>query len=119
MELKNPLFTNKYTTVEMTNNSHFIIKKSDNNQSESADALTPALCHLVFQDGPIKEVGVNGIMNEDLLLIVLTRLQNFQNSKFTCRENALAITKIEEAVMWLRKRTQDREARGVEGTHNV
>lgn len=122
MELKNPLFTRKYTAVDMADNNHFIISKvSDmNNQLRPTDYPLPEpLCQLSFQDGPIKEVGVNGIQNEDLLLIVLTRLQNFQNSEFACRENALAITKIEEAVMWLRKRTLDREARGVEGTHNV
>lgn len=121
MELKNPLFTRKYTAVDMADNNHFIISKiSDMNQLRPADYPLPEpLCQLSFQDGPIKEVGVNGIQNEDLLLIVLTRLQNFQNSEFACRENALAITKIEESVMWLRKRTLDREARGVEGTHNV
>jgi hypothetical protein len=35
--------------------------------------------------------------------------------KFRCRENSLAITKLEEALMWLEKRTADREARKVEG----
>lgn len=69
-----------------------------------------------FQNGPIKENGVNGIMNEDLLCIVIDRLQGFQSGEYSCRENAIAITKIEEALLWLRKRTTDRELRGVEGT---
>ena len=69
-----------------------------------------------FQNGPIKEAGVNGVMNEDLIAIVIDRMQGFQNGDFKCRENALALTKLEEALMWLRKRTQDREDRGVEGT---
>lgn len=72
-----------------------------------------------FQEGPIKEIGVNGVNNEDLILMVLTRLQAFQDSAFKCRENACAITKLEEALMWLRKRTLDREVRGVEGTSKV
>jgi len=72
-----------------------------------------------FQKGPIKEVGVNGVMNEDLIAMVIDRLQSFQESDYKCRENAVAITKLEEALMWLRKRTQDRENRGVEGTHTV
>ena len=72
-----------------------------------------------FQKGAIKEHGVNGIMNEDLIAMVIDRLQSFQESDFACRENAVAITKLEEALMWLRKRTQDREDRGVEGTHNI
>lgn len=39
--------------------------------------------------------------------------------KYACRENALALTALEEALMWLQKRTRDRLARGVEGTHAV
>ena len=58
-------------------------------------------------------------MNEDLLVMVVRRLEGFQNSEFKCRENACAITKIEEALMWLSKRTMGRENRGVEGTHEV
>jgi hypothetical protein len=72
-----------------------------------------------FQEGPIKENGVNGVANEDLLGMVLVRLEHFQNSEYKCRENACAITKIEEALMWLRKRTNSRVKRGVEGTSKV
>ena len=45
--------------------------------------------------------------------------QNANDRKFACKENAMAITKLEEALLWLDKRTQGREARKVEGTHNV
>lgn len=69
-----------------------------------------------FQNGPIKEHGVNGCHQEDLLAMVIDRLQCFQKGEYACRENAIALTKIEEALMWLRKRTQDRLDRGVEGT---
>ncbi len=72
---------------------------------------------LVFQNGPIKEVGVNGITQEVLLAIVLDRLRSFQEGDYRCRENAIALTKIEEAMMWLQSRTRARMARGVEGTH--
>jgi hypothetical protein len=70
---------------------------------------------LHFQHGPIAEHGVNGITNEALLSIVRDRLEGAQEGKFRCRENALAITAIEEASLWLAKRTLDRMARGVEG----
>lgn len=72
-----------------------------------------------FQNGPIKESGINGCHNEDLIAIVIDRLRSFQTGQFSCRENALAITKLEEALMWLNKRTADRVARGVEGTNEV
>lgn len=70
-----------------------------------------------FQNGPIKESGVNGLTHEALLAIVEDRLIGFQSGQYACRENAVALTKIQEAQMWLQKRTRDRLARGVEGTH--
>ena len=70
-----------------------------------------------FQNGPIKEAGVNGVMNEDLIAIVIDRMRGFQSGDYKCRDNAIALTKLEEALMWLRNRTNEREARGVEGTH--
>ena len=76
------------------------------------------LCgHINFQNGPVKEFGVNGCHQEDLIAIVLDRLQSFQSGDYACRENALAITKLEEAMHWLNHRTAARVARGVEGTN--
>lgn len=70
-----------------------------------------------FQKGPVKENGVNGCHQEDLIAIVIDRLRSFQAGPFSCRENALALTKLEEALHWLNARTQDRIAQGVEGTN--
>ena len=72
-----------------------------------------------FQNGPVKESGVNGCHQEDLLAIVIDRLQSFQKGDFKCRENALALTKLEEAIHWLNHRTNERVKRGVEGENVV
>jgi hypothetical protein len=56
----------------------------------------------------------DGTTNEEVLAVLIDRLQ-FLNSKFPCRENAIVITKLEESLMWLNKRTLDRLNRGVEG----
>lgn len=56
----------------------------------------------------------NGTTNEEVLTVLIDRL-NYLQSKFPCRENALAITKLEEALLWLDKRTADRKKRNVEG----
>ncbi|HNV62953.1 MAG TPA: hypothetical protein PKN54_08385 [Candidatus Cloacimonas acidaminovorans] len=56
----------------------------------------------------------DGTTNEDVLAVIIDRLK-FLQSKFPCRENDFAISKLEEALMWLEKRTNDRLARGVEG----
>lgn len=69
-----------------------------------------------FQNGPIKEAGVNGCHQEDLIAIAIDRLEHFQKGEYACRENALALTKLEEAMHWLRHRTNKRVAAGTEGT---
>lgn len=79
----------------------------------------PDPCCIAFQNGPIQETGVNGISNEALLAVVEDRLAGFQSGPYACRENAIALTKLQEAMMWLQKRTRDRMARGVEGTNKV
>ena len=56
----------------------------------------------------------DGTTNEEVLRVLIDRMQSLQ-SKFPCRENAIVITKLEESLMWLEKRTADRKARGVEG----
>lgn len=71
---------------------------------------------VVFQNGPINEVGVNGVTHEALLAIVADRLRSFQDGPFACKANACALTHIEEAMHWLQQRTLERMRRGVEGT---
>lgn len=75
------------------------------------------LATIGFQNGPIQVNGVNGISNEALLAIIEDRLAGFQAGQYACIENAVALAKVQEAMMWLQKRTRDRIARGVEGTN--
>ena len=56
----------------------------------------------------------DGTTNEELISVLIDRL-GFLQSKFPCKENACAITKLEEGLMWLNKRTADRMKRNVEG----
>lgn len=79
----------------------------------------PTVAKMQFQNGPIAEHGVNGMTNESLLAIVIDRLEGFLAGKFPSRETALAKTKLEEALMWLNKRTLDRQSRGVEGQYKA
>lgn len=72
---------------------------------------------VMFQNGPIKEAGVNGITSEVLIAICIDRLRSFQAGPFACRENAIALTHCEEGLMWLQRRTVARIKRGVEGTN--
>ena len=77
---------------------------------------------VLFQDGPIKEQGVNGAQVEDLLQAARERLQFLNeagNGKFASDYNAAAIAAIRQAEEMLLLRTQEREGRGVEGTSQV
>lgn len=65
--------------------------------------------------GPAGLVTVNdGTTNEEVLRVLIDRM-NYLQGKFPCRENAIVITKLEEALLWLNHRTAQRQARGVEG----
>lgn len=97
--------------------SHFYEVRILDENGEVDEGFDPH--ELVFQNGPIGEVGVNGITHEALLAIIADRLRSFQQGPYRCRHNALALTAIEEAQNWLNRRTRERELRGVEGTHEV
>jgi hypothetical protein len=72
-----------------------------------------------FQNGARKELNsIHGILDTDLLEIVRHRLQCFQQGEFATRENAIALTHIEEALLWMNKRVEDRIERNVLGTNN-
>ena len=73
--------------------------------------------HVLFQNGPIPQNGTNGVTQEALLAIIIDRLHCFQAGPYACRENAIALTHLEDAMHWLHHRTRARLARGVEGTH--
>lgn len=80
------------------------------------DARDESTVHMIdFQKGPVCEAGLNGVTMEALLAIVAHRLQGFQKGEMACRENALALTKIEEALHWLQTRTRRRLAAGEQG----
>jgi len=68
----------------------------------------------VAKDSPNLTTLFDGTTNEEVLRVLIDRLQ-FLQAKFSCRENVIVITKLEEMLMWLEKRTAERKARGVEG----
>ncbi len=79
-----------------------------------------------WQDGPLgrgaDRAVANGAFAETVIAAVKQRIEFYQDAsggKFKCRENAMAITKLDEALLWLNKRTQERERRQVEGTHKA
>ncbi len=88
----------------------------DNGNPLGGTVIGPGI-RIQWQNGPLgrppKEP--NGAFVEDLIEAARQRLAYYQVGKFSCRENALAITKLEEALHWLHARRMGREARGVQG----
>lgn len=69
-----------------------------------------------LQNGPVLERGINGCQVDTVIEAAKVILEGL-NKEYPCRENAEAIRKLDEALLWLMKRKLDRENRGVEG-HN-
>lgn len=78
---------------------------------------------IAWQNGPLgrgeDRKDPNGAFVETIIHAALDRLAYYQRSQFACDENARAIEHLSEALWALNSRTASREARDVEGTHEV
>lgn len=74
---------------------------------------------ILFQNGPIKEAGVNGVTHEVLLAVLIDRLEGFQSGPYACDANQKALDALRVAQESLLSRTKERLSRGVEGTHKI
>lgn len=74
-----------------------------------------------WQNGPLgrraERIAPNGAFVENVIEAAIVRIKYYQDSKFACFENEQALRHLQIAAAWLDKRTKDREARNVEGTH--
>ena len=101
----------------------YMIVKTGTVHPSADDTITvnpdDILLAIHFQEGARKDPdAIHGILDCDLLEIVRDRLKGFQSGEFATRENACALTHIEEALMWMNKRVEDRIERNVLGTYN-
>lgn len=88
-----------------------------NSETGDIEIVDDIATDINFQNGPIKEFGVNGISAEALLAIVIDRLRCFQQGPYASTDNAEALFQIEAGLAALQRRTRERIARGVEGTN--
>lgn len=78
-----------------------------------ADICTSLIC---FRYGSRNEKdSIAGVLDTDLLEIVRDRLTSFQEGTLCSKENAAALAHIEEALLWLNRRVEERASRGVLG----
>lgn len=95
--------------------------KNDENGNPAGGSVRGTGLVIDWQNGPLGRDGdrqaPNGAFVETVIAAVIQRIEYYQDFRFKCRENALAITKLEEALHWLDARTKRREASKTEGTH--
>ncbi len=58
-----------------------------------------------------------GLFTETLIQTAKQYLESVNTGPLASRETSTAITKLDEAIMWLNKRAEDRKDRGVQGTY--
>ena len=80
-------------------------------------AIGKSVGEIQFQRGPFDADGSTpGTLSNAVLAALIDHLQGFQGGPLANRETALAITKLQEALFWLRARADERAARNVLGT---
>src|SRR6185312_9226683 len=65
---------------------------------------------ILFQNGPINEVGVNGLTHEALLAILIDRMEGFQAGPYASADNQEALDAMRTAQTALQRRTLARMA---------
>lgn len=65
-----------------------------------------------------KSLRQEGVFSETLIMTVKTYLETVNKGEMATRETSMVITKLDEALMWMQKRSDDIALRGVQGTYN-
>lgn len=118
-------YANENVDIEIADNPgsggahhRYIVSGFDTETNPSA-TMPYSSVEILFQNGPIAEVGVNGLTHEVLIAILINRLECFQAGPYACEENRLALDHLHSALEALHSRTIKRIIRGVEGTHTI
>lgn len=74
------------------------------------------VARIQFQHGPRNEPeSTPGVTEAVLYAILIDRLKGFQAGPYSCRENAIQLTHLEESLHWTKARADERAKRGVLG----
>ena len=120
----NEHYREKISTIQKRNNLNEVYRYLDKGPGGAwhmyliEDTETKGAVAIHFQEGPRNDPSSShGVLDCDLLEVVRDRLKCFQEGEYRCRENACALTHIEEALMWMNRRVEDRAERNVLGTY--
>ncbi len=88
----------------------------------SEGIISQPFIHILFQRGPVPEVGVNGCRIEDVIEVLQQRLLDHQGRDLSCKENAIALEHLElarEALVMRRRRREEQGVLNVPAPHQV
>lgn len=94
-----------------------VLKEGHLYELDSMEGTNPQKIQFIEKesiDGVFKTIN-DGTTNEEVLGMLINRCRNLFR-KLPSDETAVAILKLEEALMWLEKRTKTRMMQGVENT---
>lgn len=86
----------------------------DHKAADHKDYELPGGVVIKFQKGAM-ELGRNGVTTEEVLNVLIDHIGGFQKGPFACRENAIALTNIETAKLWINERARLRIEQGLKG----
>lgn len=86
-----------------------------NDGIQDAEGLLLQLCR--GNKDNVQDPRQHGFFTESLLEVARRYLIEVNVPPLNSRETSMAITHIDEALMWIQKRADDRKARGVQGSY--
>ena len=108
--------TNNLTSAVFGAKPVYYHNNTDTDGHPAGGSVTGLGLSIQWQNGPVGEHGPNGAFIEDVIRAAINRIE-YHQTMFPCRENAIALTKLEEALLWLVKRTANRVVSGTEGVY--
>lgn len=99
------------------------INTNDENGNPAGGSVKAVGLQIDWQNGPLgrgdQRIDPNGAFVETVIAAAAQRIEYYQDSRFACIENEMALQHLNVALGILNFRTTQRERRQVEGTHSA
>lgn len=89
--------------------------KVTNEGIQDGDGINIVFCKGNKEDETV--LRQEGVFTETLIQTAKQYLESVNVGVMATRETSMVITKLDEALMWINKRAEDRKLRGVQGTY--
>lgn len=109
----------KHLTVDYADGME-VVNETDGDGNPAGGGVDGCGIWINWQNGPLDreaKLPPDGAFIEDVVYAIILRLEFYQNSKFVCDENAVALNHMRLALSAMLRRRDDRLKRGVLGKH--